>query len=209
MNHLPAAPFLDSVSVPLWELLQSLSAHPDLNAFRLVGGTALALQLGHRISVDIDWFCDESFDSEEVSELLVKKFGLRQASVVKNSISGEIDGIKIDVIAHRYPWFEDAVHLEGVRLASVSDIAAMKLNAIANRGSKKDFCDVAVLLNSYSLKQLMAVFEKRYPHVNTWQVVRSLTYFEDADSDPDPIALDDMTWSDVKSTILAAAKNIL
>ncbi len=184
-----------------------LSACDELHNFRLVGGTALALYFGHRVSVDMDWFSDTSFDSREVSELLVHSFGLQQAVITENSVSGEISGIKIDVIAHRYPWIEEAVKVGGIRLASVGDIAAMKLNAIANRGSKKDFWDIATLLNQYSLDELLAVFGKRYPHVNVWQVVRSLTYFEDAESEPDPIVLDHQDWMHVKGAISTAAHN--
>ena len=197
----------DAVSDALWDILLKLSASPDLKGFRLVGGTALALHLGHRISVDIDWFTDSTFDSLQTSELLIKEFGLRQAVVVENSVSGEIDGIKVDVIAHRYPWIEDAVERDGVRFASIDDLGSMKLNAIANRGSKKDFWDIAVLLEQSSIEELLSCFKRRYPHANTWQVVRSLTYFDDADIEPDPIVLDDRTWKQVKDQILEVTRN--
>jgi hypothetical protein len=184
-------------------------ALPQLADFRLVGGTALALHLGHRLSVDIDMFADSAFDSATLSAPLVKEFGLSQASISTNSISGVINGIKTDFIAHRYPWLDGALCAESIRIATIRDIAAMKLNAISNRGSRKDFWDIAALLKTMSLPDLLSCFEMRYPHVNNWHAVRSLTYFEDAEADPDPVALDDTTWSDVKSTIITATKDIL
>jgi predicted nucleotidyltransferase component of viral defense system len=201
--------YRNTVSDELWGLLIRLSRCAELVGFRLVGGTALALHLGHRISVDLDWFTDTAFDSVQISEILVREFGLEQAVIVENSISGAIEGIKIDVIAHRYPWIDGASSLDGARIASVHDISAMKLNAIANRGSKKDFWDVASLLRHYTLDELLVFFKKRYPHVNPWQVVRSLTYFEDAEEEPDPIVLDAVTWTDIKTTILAGTKNFI
>jgi hypothetical protein len=199
----------NTVSDALWGLLIGLSRCAELNDFRLVGGTALALHLGHRVSVDIDWFTDTAFDSGRISEILIREFGLEQAVVVENSISGAIDGIKIDVIAHRYPWIDSTMDISGARLAAVSDIAAMKLNAISNRGSKKDFWDVATLLGHYALDDLLDLFKKRYPQVNSWQVVRSLTYFDDAEAEPDPLIIGDCSWLNVKQTILSATKSFL
>ena len=187
----------DAVSPSLWLLLVELMTTPELKKFRLVGGTALALHLGHRRSDDIDLFADEPFDSNAIGDFL----RLNDQRICECSVSGHRDDIKIDVMAHRYAWIDPAEEWEGIRLASIRDIAAMKLNAIANRGSKKDFWDIAVLLDRWTLDDVMSWYRIRYPHMDDWQVVRSLTYFDDAEEEPDPVSLTALTWLDVKEFI--------
>lgn len=199
----------DTIASPMRELLLALMATPELASFRLVGGTALALHLGHRKSVDIDLFSCDHFSAEGVGESLAGSFALSQVTTRENTLLGHIDGIKVDLIAHRYPWISPPVEHDGVRLASLEDIAAMKLNAIANRGSKKDFWDVAALLGRFSCDELQTIYQRRYPHMDLWQATRSLLYFDDAEGEPDPISLTGTTWADVKSSITARCREIL
>jgi hypothetical protein len=199
----------ECVTKELHDLLLQLMRVDELSAFRMVGGTALALQLGHRRSVDIDIFTDAPFASDKLEERLVGDFGLQRSAVATNSVAGMINGIKVDAIAHRYTWLDDALTIDGIRIASLRDLAAMKLNAVANRGCKKDFWDIAALLDRFSPDELLSFFTKRYPHVNDWQVVRSLTYFDDAESDPDPVVLNGLTWRDVKNRLKKYSKDFL
>jgi hypothetical protein len=199
----------ETIAAPMRQLLTELMATPELAAFRLVGGTALALHLGHRKSVDIDLFSCDPFSSEMVGESLASTFALSQVTYRENTLLCQINGIKVDLIAHRYPWVSPPVEHDGVRLASLEDIAAMKLNAIANRGSKKDFWDVAALLDRFSCDELQGLYQRRYPHMDLWQATRSLLYFDDAEAEPDPISLTGTTWADVKNRITASCHEIL
>ena len=186
----------------LVELLCALMKEEVLESFVLVGGTALALQLGHRISVDIDLFSDKAFDVFPVSEMLRERFFINALETAKNTVRGEVGGIKLDIMAHRYSTIGSPVRVDGVRMASLKDIAAMKLNAIANRGSKKDFWDYAELLNLFSRDEMLGFFAEKYTDENVWYVEKSLSYFSDADEEPDPRDLKGRTWGDVKSAVL-------
>lgn len=191
----------DSVPPSLLELLRKLMAEEALSPFCLVGGTALALHLGHRVSVDIDLFCDDAFDVEQMADVLSGKYAIHSLEIAKNTVRGEVGGIKLDVMSHRYPMIGTLMVSDGIRLASLQDIAAMKLNAIANRGSKKDFWDYFELLNHFSRGEMLGFFSEKYTDENVWYVEKSLSYFEDAEEDPDPRDLKGRTWADVKRMV--------
>jgi len=192
---------LDAVSPALIRVLQQLMAVPQLQPFYLVGGTALALRYGHRISVDLDLFTDASFDSIKLSEFLATECGLTQFTVEENTILGVINGMKLDCMAHQYPMVVGVQVIEGVRILAVEDIAAMKLNAIANRGSKKDFWDLYELIQHFSRDELLGFFQQKYPQSSLWSLEKSLCYFEDAEADPDPVCLKVRTWSQIKTAL--------
>ena len=195
---------LETVSEPLMGLLRQLMKVDALKPFYLVGGTALALRYGHRISVDLDCFTHEPFDSSQLSQLLVNDFNLTEAVVETNTVLGLINGIKTDFIAHRYPLIRGVEAINGVRLLAVEDIAAMKLNAIANRGCKKDFWDLHELLQHFEREELFEFYTQKYPAGSLWNVEKSLAYFDDAEADPDPIDLRARTWNEVKAGIRQA-----
>lgn len=192
---------LEIVSEPLIELLRHLMQVDRLKSFYLVGGTALALRYGHRVSVDLDLFTHESFDSQQLAKLLVDEFNLTESVVEKNTVLGLIHGIKTDFIAHRYALVNGIEEIDGLRLLSVEDIAAMKLNAIANRGSKKDFWDLYELLQHFGREELLQFYEQKYPADSIWNVEKSLVYFDDAEADPDPVDLKGRSWAEVKTGI--------
>ncbi|MEN8255889.1 MAG: nucleotidyl transferase AbiEii/AbiGii toxin family protein [Verrucomicrobiota bacterium] len=194
--HYGAAP------APLLDLLRSLMREDLLEPFHLVGGTALALRLGHRSSVDIDLFAGKAFDVQPVADLLGEEYGIQSMETARNTVRGEVGGIKVDIMSHRYPMIGKPIEVDGIRLASLEDIAAMKLNAIANRGGKKDFWDYAELLNHFSRDEMLGFFAKKYTDENVWYVEKSLSYFEDAEEEPDPRGLKGHTWSDVKKAVL-------
>ena len=187
------------------ELLRQLSSKDFLSEARLVGGTALALQLGHRISVDLDFFgkIDAGFDIK--SEL--RNAG--RVSVIKESENINIyvvDGIKVDFVNYPYQWINDAVVDEDIVLASPEDIAAMKINAVEGRGSKKDFIDIYFLLKHYSLEEILDFYTRKYPEYSLFRALMSLTYFEDAENQFMPKMLVDVEWKEVKSVILSAVE---
>ena len=188
-----------------FNLLKEIQSIPELKEMRLVGGTSLALQIGHRISVDLDLF--GSFDSSIPLEMLFTNFN----NVVKTGSNRfmqffEIDGIKVDFVNYSYPWLEKPIKEENITLASIEDIAAMKINAIINRGTKKDFIDVGFLLERYSLLQILGFYQKKYG-VQDYQIaLRSLTYFEDAEIDVMPKMIICKDWETIKTEITSQVK---
>jgi hypothetical protein len=196
----------ETVSSGLLEILQKLMKEKQLQPFALAGGTALALHFGHRTSIDIDLFTCAAFDAPTVAEWLKAAYGMRESETAQNTVRGIIDGVKIDLIAHRYPLLNPLEETGGIRMFSCEDIAAMKLNAITNRGCKKDFWDYAELLKTYSRDEMLSFFAHKYRNDSLWNVEKSLTYFDDADNDPDPRDLRGLNWKEIKQTILASAR---
>lgn len=185
------------------ELLKELQQTEFLQTFNLVGGTALALQIGHRKSIDIDLFGRTDFES---SELNTKLNALqREIKIIKNSKNiniYSIDQIKVDIVNYHYPWLQPTLTMNGLKLASIEDIAAMKLAAVTGRGTKKDFIDLFILLKKYSLYDLIDFYNRKYADGSVFMVLKSLTYFEDAESDPLPEMLLPFDWEFMKKTIL-------
>ena len=180
-------------------LLKELMALDELKQFVLVGGTNLSLRLGHRLSIDLDLFTNQSFDSEYIRDRLTERY----SEIIVTGQGGKslflfINRIKIDIVCALFDNIQPADEIEGIRLASIPDIIAMKFNAIARRGVKKDFWDVVELLNHYSLSQMVKFFKAKYPNHDIFHVVRSLVYFEDAEAQKDPDPLKEVTWEQVK-----------
>lgn len=172
----------NTVKESTFELLKSLQAEPLLLSTRLVGGTALSLQIGHRVSDDLDLFSVEPMDYLRIQTLLIDKYGFIPSVVAENTLIGFIDGVKIDVIYHPFPWLEPTIEEDDVRLASLSDIAAMKMHAIINSGKRpKDFVDVAFLSMHYSYNQIKLLLLKRYPAYDPIMADKAIIYFGDID----------------------------
>ncbi len=183
-------------------LLNKLMSIHYLNPFYLVGGTALALQLGHRMSVDIDLFTLNDFDSDELIETLNKEFDISIESESANMLITYIDNIKVDFVKMAYPLLFNPVLSDNVRMLDIRDIAAMKLKAVMQRGSKKDFFDIYFFLQQMSLESLLKLFKKKFEQYELFYIIKSLTYFNDAENYADPIVFDKkVTWAKVKSLI--------
>ncbi len=189
-------------------VLKGLMTEKSLDNFALVGGTALALQIGHRKSIDLDFFTLFSFDPDQLLADLHGRFTTMLLQKSTQSLICTIEGIKTDFILFRYPFIRPILHEEGIRLLSLEDIAPMKLDAISGRGSKKDFYDVFFLLQHFTLEKMFGLYLEKYPHQTTFHVLRSLAYFEDAENDPEPIVFDmSITWPVVKSKITEVIRN--
>jgi hypothetical protein len=164
------------------ELLRNLQAEPLLSDTRLVGGTALSLQIGHRESEDLDLFCVEPIDGVMVQQMLVDKYGFQPTVIVNNTLIGFVQGVKIDVIYHPFSWLEPAICENDFRIADKADIAAMKMHAIINSGKRpKDFVDVAFLSMYYSYNQIKELLLRRYPSYDPIMADKALIYFDDID----------------------------
>jgi len=190
------------------DLLKELQSIPELADLRLVGGTALALQLGHRTSVDLDLF--GCFDPSKSFRALL----MAQGHVVEGSENGEVqsltvDGVKVDLVNYPYAWISTPVESDGVTLAGLDDIVAMKLSAVANRGKKKDFIDIAVLLSHYTLEEIFARYKQKFLVDEIAFALRGLTYFDDAEDDPMPKMFLPLTWQEVKQIVSDAVRNYM
>lgn len=183
------------------KLLKMLQLIPALREYRLVGGTALALQMGHRISDDLDLFGNKSIDGNELLEALSKLGDLKVLGSSKSISSFSIDYVKVDIVNYPFPWLDSENSIDGIRLATIKDIAAMKISAITGRGSKKDFYDLSCILNRCTLKDVFDWYQTKYPGASLYLALKSMIYFEDAEPDPDPKSLLNATWSDVKNHI--------
>jgi predicted nucleotidyltransferase component of viral defense system len=199
----------ESVTPTTYQLLKFICSLEELQDFSLAGGTALALQIGHRISVDLDFFGNRPFSSEEILDLLSSQ---RQVSIIsqnKNILILNIQEVKVDFVNYRYPLISDQVTEKPVRLLGLPDIAAMKLAAIAGRGRKRDFFDLYFLLEKFSLRQMIDFYNQKYEDGSEMMVARSLTYFDDADTDELPRLLtSDVSWPDVKRKLLEETKEL-
>jgi len=191
------------------ELLRHLMAESYLQGCRLVGGTALALQYGHRSSVDLDMFGDVPDDDQALLEIL-ESFGEVQGNKTSKYIKTfVVDNIKVDFVNYsHYPWIDGVVEEDGLRLASPKDIAAMKIGAIEGRGSKKDFFDLYFLLQHYTLEEMLSFYIQKYPQYSMFRVRMSLIYFEDAENQDDPKLFEKVDWETVKATIAEAVRKV-
>lgn len=163
-------------------LLGRLQSEPLLCSTRLVGGTALSLQIGHRVSDDLDLFSVAPLDGMAVQRMLVDKYGFIPTIIEENTLIGFIQGVKIDVIYHPFPWLEKAIEEDGFRIATKKDIAAMKMHAIINSGKRpKDFVDIAFLSMHFSYNDIKRLLLRRYPAYDPMMADRAVVYFGDID----------------------------
>lgn len=191
------------------ELLKQLMSLPALESFYLVGGTALALQIGHRQSIDLDLFTTQTFDNSILLDTLSAHFNLNVEREEPNMFITTIEEVKVDFVKMGYPVLFPPLITEGVRMLDIQDIAPMKLKAIAQRGSKKDFFDVFFLLQQMPLSEMVSLFQKKFKMHEVFHIIKSLTYFEDAENSADPVVFDkSITWLKVKDSILTAVKHL-
>lgn len=184
---------------------------PFSQNFYLAGGTALAIQLGHRLSIDLDWFSGEGFLNSSLKTDLSQFGQFELTGEDEDTIHGILDNVRVSFLRYSYRLLFPLVDFEDAKLADERDIAAMKIDAISSRGSKKDFVDLYFLLEKYSLPELIELFEKKYANIkfNKLHILKSLTYFEDAEEDPMPIMLKEAKWEEVKEKIITEANKIL
>lgn len=172
----------ETVARSTFELLKRLQAEPLLSSTRLVGGTALSLQIGHRESEDLDLFTTEQINGDSVQTLLIKEYGFIPSTITPDALIGFIQGVKVDIIYHPYPWLDEVIMEDGVRLASVADIAAMKMHAIINSGTRpKDFVDIAFLSMHYSYNDIKRLLLDRYKAYDSIMADKAIIYFDDID----------------------------
>lgn len=198
---------LQTVLPDTLELLKRITAQPEMQGMRLVGGTSLALQYGHRQSVDLDFFGKLTISQDDIMSMMEQMGPCCLRNRTNNILQLIVNGVMVDVVDYsRYPWIDAPVCFEGLTLASPKDIAAMKINAIEGRGSLKDFIDIYLLLQHYSLDELLSFYSQKYPNYSIFRALLSLTYFDDAENEAMPKMFIPADWNTIKQHIADTVK---
>ena len=196
---------IETVEPHAFSVLKHLMEMPELNDLSLVGGTALSLIYGHRKSVDLDLFTNKPFENAEIVNALKNKFQdkfIMEDKPPRFGIFCFVDDVKIDIIRHPHPLIRPELNIDDIRMFSTEDIIAMKVQAILGRGKKKDFWDIAELLQHFSIADFIRFHKEKYSTQNLLITVpQAITYFLDADESEDPISLKKQTWDGVKEFI--------
>lgn len=170
------------------------------NAY-MAGGTAAALQLDHRISVDFDFFTEQAFVPRTFTDELSKQGSFEESQVSKGTVLGKFEGVKFSLFIYGHPLLFDPLPFESVSIADIRDVAAMKLDAISSRGAKRDFIDLYYICRTgYTLKDVFDFYDRKYGKLNSnfVHIQKSLIYFNDAEADEMPRMLKETKWKDVK-----------
>ncbi len=204
----------ESVDKAVLSLLYALQEKEYLKHFFLVGDTGLALMIGHRKSKDIDLFTTRDFDTEILLEKLESDFDFSMDFIEKNTIKGYADGVKVDFLAHKYPMINKRLEIEDLRIASLDDISAMKVNSIANDGTRvKDFIDLYFLVSEhdYKVEKLLKNYEAKYTQRNAMHALKSLNYYNDVNiADwPELLKNKEISWKEIKNSIDKACKEYI
>ena len=200
--------YKETIEPKTLELLIDLQKEPLLSTFNLVGGTALALQLGHRKSIDLDFFTSESFDLEEVKMMLIKKYDFKVSYSRSQTLKGFINGVKVDFIKFDYPHLHNCDIIDEVRIESIPDIIAMKLLSITDNGSRiKDFIDIAYLSSWFSLEEMLQFFIRKITNSNIIMPIKALTYFDDIDFNESIVMLNNnFDWDKIANRLINMTK---
>lgn len=171
-----------------------------LERFYLAGGTGLALQFGHRLSRDLDFFAQDQYDEDAFLQQLQKLDDFRLTAKAPYTLHVTIDEAKISFLGYTYPMLFPTSSFSNVAVADPRDIACMKLSAIASRGTKRDFIDLYFCVQRYGLKSILDLFQRKYAQTNYSRIhiFKSLSYFDDAELDPLPHMLAPIDWDRVK-----------
>jgi len=196
----------DVILPETYDLLVKIQQDPFFDSFFLVGGTALALLIDHRLSIDLDFFSMQPFDNQQVEGYLSEHYGFQTDYVATNTLKGFIGNVKVDFLTHAYPLVRPLLQEEGLSLASLEDIGAMKLNAIAHSGNRqKDFYDLYFLLEHHSLQELLLAYQAKYSNSNPIIPLKGISWFEDIDFEIEkPILKRKTTFDAVKKRLLKA-----
>ena len=204
----------EAVPDTIRDLWPVLARQPFIGQFYLAGGTALALQLGHRSSVDLDFFPIDREVDDPIRNEIVAALSTTAEVVVLEDIFGNlllmVDGVRTGFFGYGYPLVSPPLLLDGIQLASLADIGVMKLDAVSDRANRKDFYDLYLIARSISLDELVQMSKVKYPLVRDFEfmVYRGLTFFDVADRQIDPDLLIDLTWDTVKSFFIDQAKRL-
>ncbi len=204
----------EAITAGCRQALDYLGRQRFLQDFYLAGGTALALQIGHRISTDLDWFsptrCLLAPEREQIRLLLDRSGDFEIASEQDGALFTQLFGTDVSFVHQPHPLLEPTVEYGGVELASPTDIGLMKLAAINSRGTRRDFVDIYCLRETVSLDRLLELAPTKYFDRPSFLAIaiRALAYFEDAEQQPMPRLLKPVRWADVRTYCESAARRL-
>jgi hypothetical protein len=203
----------DGLPIKQISVLKSLGNQASSKGFYLAGGTALAIHLSHRISVDLDWFTPHAFADGMIlaQSLRNSNVNLDIEQVSPGTLHGSVKGVRVTFLQYQYPLLKPLEQWNEMscQLASLEDLACMKLSAVAQRGARKDFCDIYALgKGAFSLSQMLSFYQKKFSIRDIGSVLYGLVYFDDAETERMPRMLLDVTWKEIKKTILGWVKEI-
>jgi hypothetical protein len=201
----------ETVTPAMRQVLRFLGGCCFADRFYLAGGTALALRLGHRRSVDLDFFSASDEVTRRTRQEIVRALAPLDVQVLEDvdgNLLTQVSGLHVGFFSYGYPLLEPTGRAEGVALAGLVDTGLMKLDALAGRGSRKDFYDVYVIAQQMSLSDLLARGAVKYPYVRDFELmaVESMVLFENADRDLQPDLLIDVSWEEVRQFFVAQAR---
>jgi predicted nucleotidyltransferase component of viral defense system len=207
----------NTVTPLLKSILEKLMEAKEFNKFRLVGGTALSLYCGHRMSVDIDLFTEAEYgtiDFDGIEDYLVKQFtyvdfNKLPVGMGKSYFVGydSQNAIKLDLY-YTEPFIDNVVEIDAIRMATIEEIIAMKIDVIQSTGRKKDYWDLHELKDQYNIKDMLAFHLKRYPYThNEKQILNNFVDFKEANDDFDPVCLRDKYWEFIKLDLIDFVNN--
>jgi len=205
--------FIEGLQKKQVRVLKALGPQMASREFYLAGGTALAIHLAHRISVDLDWFTPHPFADGLIlaQSLRNSNVNLDIEQISAGTLDGSIQGVRVTFLQYQYPMIRSLEKWNEMEctLAALEDLACMKLSAIAQRGARKDFCDIYALgKKAFSLQEMLDFYQKKFSIKDISSVLYGLVYFDDAESERMPRMLWDVTWRDIKKTILGWVKDI-
>ncbi|MCX6058662.1 MAG: nucleotidyl transferase AbiEii/AbiGii toxin family protein [Chloroflexi bacterium] len=193
-------------------VLTHFSRSAIARSFYLAGGTALAMQLGHRHSVDLDFFSthEDILTIRTELENSLSTFPTLLADSSWGNLVYLVKNVRVGFYRYRFPLVAPLIKIDGMRLASIEDIALMKLDALISRAAQKDFFDLYFICKNISLEQLFKLSTQKYPSVRDFesQVAKRLVYFENAENESDPSLLENVPWQTVKEYFIKRAKEI-
>ncbi len=197
---------VESLNKKQFSVLKKLAPIVEQKNFYLGGGTALAIYFGHRTSIDLDWFT-----SRQVDDAMVLAQSFRNAALdfvteqtAPGTLHGSVSNVRVTFLEYQYPLLKAPTHWNevGCSLASLQDLACMKLSAVAQRGARKDFCDIYALgTKQFSLKEMLDFYSKKFDIQDIGHVLYGLAYFDDAENERMPKMLWNVKWADIKKTI--------
>jgi hypothetical protein len=196
----------ETVTPGTLELIHRLMDDEKLKQFYLVGGTALSLMLGHRLSIDIDLFTTDSFNGLQLAKHLAENHQATILNARDNFLTGHINGVRLDMLLHSYPHVNPVLDPENIRMLGLEDIAAMKINAIVGNGTRiKDFVDIHYVLKEMPYQQIVEAYSTKYPNTDRHQVKMSLLHHQDIDFTTEILLInDEFKWSVIEKSIKSA-----
>ncbi len=194
-----------------WSLVRRLVSEGVATGWTLAGGTGLALQIGHRYSDDLDFFRFETFEVPDLIRDLSRIGSISVQGRAEGTLHAVVKGIRLSFLRADVPLLFDGIPYRGIKIADPQDIAVMKIVAIGGRGSRKDFVDLYFYLRGGgSLETAFELLGRRFTQVdyNEYHLLKSLVFFDDAETEPMPRMAREVAWDDVKKTIVAEVRRL-